>query len=217
MRNNAAAALREMGEAGETPLIEMLWDEDRFARETAAQALEEGSIVERLVKDMREGVDDPEASRIIRRLAEIGSTGTIIQVLSDLPDAEVKARTRGDPGGYRRSGTGAGPVASASAWREAQADDARILRPDIPGHRLLFHPLLHPPAASCRRLPGDPAMEEAGIHRGSPPPLAQRHGAAPYPGGRYRFHRGGHDALDRPQPLAALPGDGGAGGLPEGW
>ncbi len=92
VRNNAAAALRDMGEAGETPLIEMLWDEDRFARETAAQALEEGSIVERLVKDMREGVDDPEAGRIIRRLAEIGSTGTIIQVLSDLPDAEVKAR-----------------------------------------------------------------------------------------------------------------------------
>jgi HEAT repeat protein len=92
VRNNAAAALREMGEAGETPLIEMLWDEDRFARETAAQALEEGSIVERLVKDMREGADDPEAGRIIRRLAEIGSTGTIIQVLSDLPGAEIKAR-----------------------------------------------------------------------------------------------------------------------------
>ena len=92
VRSNAAAALREMGEAGEIPLIEMLWDEDRFARETAAQALEEGSIVERLVKDMREGVDDHEAGRIIRRLAEIGSAGTIIQVLSDLPDVEVKAR-----------------------------------------------------------------------------------------------------------------------------
>ncbi|MEW6554815.1 MAG: HEAT repeat domain-containing protein [Actinomycetota bacterium] len=92
VRNNAASALREMGDAGEAPLVEMLWDGDRFARETAAQALEEGSIVERLVKDMREGVEAPEAGRIIRRLAEIGSTGTLIQVLSDLQDPEVNAR-----------------------------------------------------------------------------------------------------------------------------
>ena len=95
VRNNAAAALREMGETGERPLLEMLWDEDRFARETAAQALEEGSIVERLVKDMREGDENPEAGRVLHRLAEIGSVGTIIQVLSDLPDAKVKARLVG--------------------------------------------------------------------------------------------------------------------------
>lgn len=92
VRNNAAAALREMGETGEGPLVEMLWDEDRFARETAAQALEESSVVERLVKDMREGDERLESGRIIHRLAEIGSVGTIIQVLSDLPDVEVKAR-----------------------------------------------------------------------------------------------------------------------------
>ena len=90
VRNNAAAALREMGEAGESPLVEMLWDEDRFARETAAQALEEGSMVERLVKEMQEGEIDPEAARIIHRLAEIGSTGTIVQVLSDLSDMKAK-------------------------------------------------------------------------------------------------------------------------------
>jgi HEAT repeat protein len=95
VRNNAAAALREMGETGEGPLLEMLWDEDRFAQETAAQALEEGSIVERLVKDMREGDENPEAGRVLHRLAEIGSVGTIIQVLSDLPDAKVKARLVG--------------------------------------------------------------------------------------------------------------------------
>jgi HEAT repeat protein len=92
VRNNAAAALRDMGEAGEAPLTGALWDEDRFARETAAQALEESSIVERLVEEMRGGETDPERERIIRRLAEIGSVGTIIQVLSDLPDADVKAR-----------------------------------------------------------------------------------------------------------------------------
>ncbi|RJP32022.1 MAG: hypothetical protein C4536_06820 [Actinobacteria bacterium] len=90
VRNNAASALREMGEMGEGPLAAMLWDEDRFARETAAQALEEGSMVERLVKDMREGDGDPEGSSIIHRLAEIGCVGTIIQVLSDLPDTTVK-------------------------------------------------------------------------------------------------------------------------------
>jgi HEAT repeat protein len=95
VRGNAAAALREMGETGEAPLVEMLWDEDRFAREAAAQALEEGSIVERLVKDMREGDEDAGTGRVIRRLAEIGSTGTIIQVLSDLHDREIKARLVG--------------------------------------------------------------------------------------------------------------------------
>jgi len=92
VRNNAAAALREMGETGEGPLVEMLWDGDRFARETAAQALEESSVVERLVRDMREGGEEQESGRIIHRMAEIGSVGTIVQVLSDLPDAEVKAR-----------------------------------------------------------------------------------------------------------------------------
>ncbi len=92
VRSNAGAALRDMGEAGEGPLLEALWDEDRFARETAAQALEEGSVVERRARDLREGDDERMAGRIIHRLAEIGSVGTIIQVLSDLPDMEVKAR-----------------------------------------------------------------------------------------------------------------------------
>ncbi len=92
VRNNAAAALRDMGEAGEGPLAAALWDENRFARESAAQALEESSVVERLVEGMRGGGADPEGERIIHRLAEIGSVGTIIQVLSDLPDADVKAR-----------------------------------------------------------------------------------------------------------------------------
>jgi len=90
VRSNAAAALREMGEAGEGPLVEALWDEDRFARETAAQALEEGSVVERIIKGIREGKEVEEGKRILHRLAEIGCTGTISQVLSDLPDDEVK-------------------------------------------------------------------------------------------------------------------------------
>jgi HEAT repeat protein len=92
VRNNAAAALRDMGEAGEGPLAGALWDENRFARESAAQALEESSIVERLVEEMRGGEADPEGERMIHRLAEIGSVGTIIQVLSDLSDADVKAK-----------------------------------------------------------------------------------------------------------------------------
>jgi HEAT repeat protein len=92
VRNNAAAALREMGEVGEGPLVEALWDEDRFAWETAAQALEENSMVERIVEDMREGRESPEGERIIHRLAEIGSVGTIGQILLDLPDETAKAR-----------------------------------------------------------------------------------------------------------------------------
>jgi HEAT repeat protein len=92
VRSNTAAALREMGETGEGPLVEMLWDEDRFAREAAAQALEEGSIVERLVEDMRKGGENPEAGRVIRRLAEIGSVGTIAQVLKDMQERELKRR-----------------------------------------------------------------------------------------------------------------------------
>jgi HEAT repeat protein len=77
VRQNAAAALREMEEAGEGPLIEALWDQDRFARETAAQVLEEASIVERIVEDMRENGDNIEGYRVIHRLAEIGCTGTL--------------------------------------------------------------------------------------------------------------------------------------------
>jgi HEAT repeat protein len=92
VRNNAAAALREMGEAGEGPLVDALWDEDRFARETAAQALEESSVVERIIKEIREGRGVEEDERILHRLAEIGCVGTISQVLSDLPDDELKAR-----------------------------------------------------------------------------------------------------------------------------
>ncbi len=95
VRNSAASALREMGEAGEGPLIRMLWDDDRFAREAAAQALEESSMVERLVKDLREGERGAQARRIIRRLAEIGSVGTIIQALSDMPDGEEKTMLAG--------------------------------------------------------------------------------------------------------------------------
>lgn len=90
VRQNAAAALREMGEEGEVPLIEALWDEDRFAREMAAQTLEEGSIVERIVEDMRENGENPEGYRVIRRLAEIGCISTLGQVLLDLPDDDFK-------------------------------------------------------------------------------------------------------------------------------
>jgi HEAT repeat protein len=90
VRQNAAAALREMGEAGEGPLIETLWGDDRFARETAAQILEEASLVERIVEDMRESGDNIEGYRVIRRLAEIGCAGTLSQVLLDMPEDEIK-------------------------------------------------------------------------------------------------------------------------------
>lgn len=92
VRQNAAAALREMGAAGEGPLIEALWDEDRFARETAAQVLEEASIVERIIEDIRESGDDIEGYRVIHRLAEIGCIGTLGQVLLDMPSDEMRGR-----------------------------------------------------------------------------------------------------------------------------
>lgn len=92
VRNNAAAALREMGEAGEASLVEALWDGDRFARETAAQALEEGGQVERLVEQLEGGGAGAEAERVLLRLAELGCTGTMVQVLRGLPKGEAKAR-----------------------------------------------------------------------------------------------------------------------------
>jgi HEAT repeat protein len=92
VRQNAAEALREMGEVGEGPLIETLWGDDRFARETAAQVLEEASLVERIVKDMRDNGDNIEGYRVIRRLAEIGCIGTLSQVLLDMPDEEIRDR-----------------------------------------------------------------------------------------------------------------------------
>lgn len=92
VRNNAAAALREMGESGEGSLVGALWDEDRFAREAAAQALEEGSLVERIIEEMREGGSGTEGERILRRLAELGCAGTISQVLDDLEDEALLNR-----------------------------------------------------------------------------------------------------------------------------
>ena len=97
VRNNAAAALRELGAAGECSLVEALWSEDRFARETAAQALEEGGLVERMVMALEGGDAEEEghAERVIRRMAEIGCVGTISQVFSDLPPGDLKERLSG--------------------------------------------------------------------------------------------------------------------------
>lgn len=95
VRNNAAAALREIGEEGEASLVEALWCEDRFARETAAQALEESGAVERMVRELEgEEGERTSAERVIRRLAEIGRVGTISQAFSELPAGPLKDTMR---------------------------------------------------------------------------------------------------------------------------
>ncbi len=95
VRNNAAAALREIGAAGEPFLVESLWSEDRFARETAAQALEESGAVERMVRELEVDEGMERAQRVISRLAEIGCVATLAQVFSDLPPGDLKDRLHG--------------------------------------------------------------------------------------------------------------------------
>lgn len=81
VRQNAAAALQELGERGEQVLVETLWDGDRFARETAAQALEEAGLLEKLALEMREGRVDRGKEKAVRRLAEMGRVGCIADFL----------------------------------------------------------------------------------------------------------------------------------------
>lgn len=77
VRHNAAAALQELGEDGERALQEALWDDDKFARETAAQALEESGLVERVAAEIQEGSLDRGRGRAVRRMADMGRVGCI--------------------------------------------------------------------------------------------------------------------------------------------
>ncbi len=94
VRSNAAGALRELGEKGEVFLVETLWSEDRFAREAAAQALEESGAVERMVRELEEEEGAERGERVIRRLVEIGCAATITQVVSELGPGRLKDRLR---------------------------------------------------------------------------------------------------------------------------
>lgn len=91
VRRNAASALEEMGEEGERALVDALWEEDGFARETAALTLQEMGVVERTVARLARG-GDPEGERVLRRMAEIGCVTTLRQVMEELEDVETKRR-----------------------------------------------------------------------------------------------------------------------------
>lgn len=91
VRRNAALALQEMGEAGESALERVLWDEDRFAREAAVQALEESGIVERWALEVQRGGGERE-ERIVRRLVELGRLETVEQVIRERGEKGVRER-----------------------------------------------------------------------------------------------------------------------------
>ena len=85
VRANAEEAMRRMGEAGEKELAAMLYDDDRFARETAAQALQELGIPERYLELAEAGEDLETLKPILKRMAEIGAVGPLVTALLNYP------------------------------------------------------------------------------------------------------------------------------------
>ncbi len=85
VRANAGEAIRRMGEAGEKELAAMLYDDDRFARETAAQALQELGVSERYLQMAEAGEDLERLKPILKRMAEIGAVGPLVTALLNYP------------------------------------------------------------------------------------------------------------------------------------
>ncbi len=85
VRANAAEAMRRMGEAGERELAAMLYDDDRFARETAAQALQELGVPERYLQMAEAGEDVDSLKPLLKRMAEIGAVGPLVTALLNYP------------------------------------------------------------------------------------------------------------------------------------
>ncbi len=85
VRANAEEAMRRMGEAGERELAAMLYDEDRFARETAAQALQELGVPDRYLQMVEAGENVDTLRPILKRMAEIGATGPLANALLNYP------------------------------------------------------------------------------------------------------------------------------------
>ncbi len=81
VRANAQEAIRHMGRDGERALHSMLWDEDRFAREMAAEALQEMGIIDRYLSLAEAGESREELSPVIRRMAEMGLDGPLQEAL----------------------------------------------------------------------------------------------------------------------------------------
>lgn len=85
VRTNAEEAMRRMGDAGERVLAGMLYDDDRFARETAAQALQELGVPERYLQMAEVGEDVETLKPILKRMAEIGAVGPLVTALLNYP------------------------------------------------------------------------------------------------------------------------------------
>ncbi len=90
VRTNAEEAMRHMGEAGERELAAMLYDDDRFARETAAQALQELGVPDRYLQMAEAGEDLGTLKPILKRMAEIGATGPLATALLHYPSEAAR-------------------------------------------------------------------------------------------------------------------------------
>ncbi len=99
VRANAEEAMRRMGEAGEAELAAMLYDEDRFARETAAQALQELGVPERYLQMAEAGEDVDSLRPIMKRMAEIGAVGPLATALLNYPSDAARVALMRDLAG----------------------------------------------------------------------------------------------------------------------
>ncbi len=130
VRANAEEAMRRMGDAGERELAGMLYDDDRFARETAAQALQELGVPERYLQMAEAGEDVETLKPILKRMAEIGAVGPLVTALLNYPSDTARLALMRDLAGvadprlveiYRELAGTATPTLREAA-RQALAD-----------------------------------------------------------------------------------------------
>jgi hypothetical protein len=90
---NTKQSLVRLGRGPATALVAYLSHPDRFARNSAAEVLQDVGEFERLLLLETEGTSDPVRLETLRRLAAAGGTGMCDAVVARLP---VDARDRGE-------------------------------------------------------------------------------------------------------------------------
>lgn len=91
VRLNACRALANMGPRGEEALVELLYSEDRYARDRAAATLEERGVTRRMVHRLAyEGERGRKARQTVEALVSVGLTYNLESLAASM--SEGKAR-----------------------------------------------------------------------------------------------------------------------------
>ena len=91
VRLNACKALGNMGPAGEEALLEILKNDDDYARERAAATLETRGVTRRMARNLtKPGSKGEKARTIVRAVIRSGSTRYLRELAPTLPDEERK-------------------------------------------------------------------------------------------------------------------------------